>query len=213
MTQLVIVGAGGFGRETLDVIEAINADGGRPLINVIGVIDDSPGAVALERLAARGVDWLGGIDEWLAKELDAQYLVCIGDPRVRSTVDQRFRQLGFVAASVVHPRATIGSLGAIGPGAIVCSGAEVSTNVILGRHVHVNPNATIGHDSVLSDYVSINPAAVVSGEVFVGSRSLIGAGAVILQGLSIGAGSTVGASACVTTDVGEGKTVKGIPAR
>jgi carbonic anhydrase/acetyltransferase-like protein (isoleucine patch superfamily) len=79
------------------------------------------------------------------------------------------------------------------------------------RHIHVNPNATIGHDSILESFVSINPAATVSGDVHVRSRTLIGAGAIVLQGLSIGADATVGAGAVVTRSVPDGVVVKGVP--
>ena len=97
-------------------------------------------------------------------------------------------------------------------GVVVCGGgAHVSTNVRLGRHVHVNPNATIGHDSILESFVSVNPAAIISGDVHVRSRTLIGAGAIVLQGLSIGAGTTVGAGAVVTRTVPDGVVVKGVP--
>ena len=56
--------------------------------------------------------------------------------------------------------------------------------MLLGRHVHVNPNATIGHDAVLGAFVSVNPGAVVSGEVVVGEGTLLGASSTILQGLT-----------------------------
>lgn len=211
--DLVLVGAGGFARETLDVIDAINNQSGDPIFTVVGVLDDSPTRVALERVAARGVNYLGTTVDWLAQPSRAEYLVCIGNPRVRARIDLGFRAAGLHAATVIHPRATIGSLSQIGQGSVVCSGAEISTNVALGRHAHVNPNATIGHDAVLADYVSINPGAIISGEVSIGSETLIGAGAVVLQGLTIGTRSTVGASACVTRNVNDNTTVMGIPAR
>ncbi|KQV06135.1 acetyltransferase [Leifsonia sp. Root112D2] len=211
--KLVIVGAGGFCRETLDVIAAINELAGEPSIDVIGVLDDAPSAQALERLAARGVSCLGAIEPWLSQKPQAHYLICVGNPQRRAAIDQRFRAAGLEAATVVHPHATIGSMATIGPGTVVCSGGEISTNVTLGRHAHVNPNATIGHDTILADYVSINPGAIVSGDVSIGTETLVGAGAVILQGLAVGARCIVGASACVTRDVEENRTVMGVPAR
>lgn len=210
---LVIVGAGGFGRETLDVVEAINASSSGQQFDLIGIVDDSPSEESLRRIAVRGVAWLGGVVPWLESGRGAQYLLGIGSPSVRRAIDEQFLQQGAIAATAIHPRAGIGSMHSVASGTVVCAGAQVSTNVTLGRHAHINPNATIGHDTVLEDFVSVNPGAVISGEVVVGADSLIGAGSVILQGLRIGRASIVGAASCVTRDVPPHSIVKGIPAK
>lgn len=205
---LVIVGAGGFGREAVDVVLALPSQ-----YELLGVIDDGPSAVNLERLAALGARYLGTEHDWLASGTRASYLVGIGSPAVRAGVAARFDAAGIPAATVVHPRAGLGSLTSIGAGSIVCAGAQVSTNVTLGRHVHLNPNSTIGHDTVLEDFASVDPGAVVSGEVVIGAGTLVGAGAVVLQQLTVGPSSVIGAAACVTRDVAPGLTVVGVPAR
>jgi sugar O-acyltransferase (sialic acid O-acetyltransferase NeuD family) len=212
-TDLVVVGAGGFGRETLDAVQAANAvPGGRPW-HVLGVLDDAPSPANLSRLADREVPYLGRIADWLDHRHDAHYLLAVGSPAARAMLASRFAAAGHSPASVVHPRATLGSLVEIGPGAVVCAGVQVSTNVRLGSYVHLNPGAVVGHDTVLEDFVSVNPGAVVSGECRIGARALIGAGAVVLQRLSVGAASTVGAAACVTRSVEAGVVVVGVPAR
>lgn len=210
---LVVVGAGGFGREALDVVEAANSEGSRPKFELLGVVDTSPSSLNLSRLASRGVSYLGTVEEWLRSGVEFRYLIGVGNPAVRERLDREFQTAGYSAATVVHPAATVGSSVSFGPGSIVCAGVQISTNVAIGRHVHLNPNSTIGHDSVLHDFVSINPSATISGDVVVGSRSLVGASAVVLQGLVLGADALVGASACVVNDVPSGETVKGIPAR
>lgn len=209
---LVVVGGGGFGRETLDVAEAMNrSEPGR--FDILGVLDDGADDVAAGRLRDRGVPMLGPIDAWLAGGGSAHYVVAIGDPAVRARIDARLSAAGLEPATLIHPAAVVGSVPSIGAGTVICSGAQVSTNVRLGRGVHLNPGAIVGHDAVLDDFVSVNPGAIVSGEVRVGESSLIGAGSVVLQGLRVGGGSVVGAAACVTRDVPEGSTVVGVPAR
>ena len=213
-TPLVIVGAGGFGRETLDVVDAINSTLPEPRFEVLGIIDSAPSDENLARLERRDVAWLGALD--VVDGLDpasVRYVIGIGSPVVRERIDRDLTQRGFEAATIVHPAASVGAVSLIGAGSVVCGGVQISTNVTLGRHVHVNPNATIGHDAVLEDYVSINPAAVISGDVVVSSGSLIGAAAVVLQGLTVGSSSVVGAAACVVRDVAPGAVVKGVPAR
>lgn len=209
---LIIVGAGGFGRETLDVVAASNSSGIGDKFELLGIVDSAPSLANLARLAARGIPYLGTVSDWLATGHSAQYLIGIGSPIAREQLDRQFQAVGLSAATVVHPAATIGSSVRIDDGAVVCAGVQVSTNVVVGRHVHLNPNSTIGHDSVLHDFVSVNPAATISGDVVVGSRSMIGAAAVILQGLTVGTDAIVGASSCVVRNVESGLTVKGVPA-
>jgi sugar O-acyltransferase (sialic acid O-acetyltransferase NeuD family) len=209
---LVVIGAGGFGREALDVVEAMNRAVATPLFDVLGVLDDSPSEVNLERLSRRCVKYLGTIDEWLAGAGDAGYVLGVGSPAARERLDGRLVAAGLEPVTVVHPTAGLGSKVRLGAGSIICAGVQVSTNVEIGPQVHLNPNATIGHDAVLEDYVSVNPGAIVSGECRIGRGTLIGAGAVVLQSLSVGSASLVGAVACVTKDVAPGRVVVGIPA-
>ncbi|MFJ3472829.1 acetyltransferase [Microbacterium maritypicum] len=209
MRELIILGAGGFARETLDVVEAVNAVS--PTFEVLGFADDAPSALALERVADRGHRHLGGIDAALAAHPSSSFIIAVGSPEHRAAIAARVGSDR--AETVVHPSASVGSRTSIDNGSVICAGALVSTNVRLGRHTHLNPGAIVGHDSVLGDAVSLNPGAVVSGDVRIDERVLIGAKSVVLQGLHIGADVTVGAAACVTKDAPPRVTLVGVPAR
>lgn len=215
-TKTVLIGAGGFGREALDVVEAYNdaldqVSGEK--IEIYGVIDDAPSEINLSRIQDRGYQYLGTVDDFIADNEAGNFVLGIGNPKVRVAVAERMESAGWKAVGVVHPTATIGSRGQLGDGSIVCAGAQISTNVQLGRHVHLNPNATIGHDTRIGEFVSVNPGAVVSGDVHIECGTLIGAGATVLQGLSVGSSAVVGAAACVTRDVDANAVVVGVPAR
>ncbi|MGP5588468.1 acetyltransferase, partial [Glutamicibacter ardleyensis] len=214
MTEnLIVVGAGGFGRETLDIIEAINDSSPVPAWRVLGIVDDQPAGKQLARIEERGYSYLGTCSSALARYDQTKFTIGIGSPEIRAHLAQRFESEGWTAPMLIHPAASIGSRVSFGEGTIVAGGVQLSTNIRLGRFVHVNPGAIIGHDVTMDEFVSINPGAVVSGEVHIHSRVLVGAGAVVLQGLDIGTGAIIGAGACLTKNAWSNSTLKGVPAR
>src|SRR6185369_12227011 len=148
-------------------------------------VDDHPSDVNLSRLRAPFL----GTTAWLAAAPpDAVAVLGVGDPAVRAALAGRVPR---AAPPLVHPDATVGADTALGEGVVVFAGARVTTNVTLGRHVHLNQNVTVGHDSVLADFVSVNPLAAVSGEVHLERGVLVGTTAAVLQGLTVGAGAVV----------------------
>ncbi|WP_448073286.1 acetyltransferase [Georgenia yuyongxinii] len=211
--RLVVVGASGFGRETLDVFVAATEADPSGLPSLAGVLDDAPSDANLTRLRARQVPYLGALDEHLVHLAGVAYVIGVGDPHARARLAQVMDGAGAHPFTLVHPSATVGTQVRIGAGSVVCAGVLVSTNVSLGRHVHLNPGAIVGHDTVLADHVSVNPGAVLSGECTVKERALVGAGATVLQGLTLGPGSLIGAGACVTRAVPAAAVATGVPAR
>lgn len=212
--KLVVIGAGGFGREVLDVVQAIQLEASSE-IELLGVVDDALNELNRERLESRGISYLGKISDVFDGTATAEirFAIGIGSPLVKQKIDSLLTAQGYEAATLIHPQASIGSEFTAAPGVVVCSGARLTTNISLGRHVHININATIGHDVSIGDYCSVNPLAAVSGDVEVESGVLIGATAFVIQGVSIGQNAVVGASSCVVRSVNSGETVKGVPAK
>jgi acetyltransferase-like isoleucine patch superfamily enzyme len=130
--ELWIAGAGGVGREALDV--ALAADR-----SVAGFVDDRLAGTEVRRLPVVGpAEVPSGV----------AFLVAIGDPAARLAVAAR---LGGPFEALVDPRAIVGPLSSVSAGCLISGGAFVSSSVSLGAHVQVHYNATVGHDCALSE--------------------------------------------------------------
>ena len=205
MRDVVIIGAGGAGREACSAFQ----ESGK--WNVLGFADDNP---QLQRAHFCDVPVLGGFS-WLERERSKRFAVlcAIGNPRVRQRLVERAIALGLDFCSIVHPSVNISRWVEIGPGSIICAGSTVTTHVRFGAHVTVNVGCTVSHDAVIGDYCNINPGCRIAGAVNIGAGVDLGMGAMVIQNRRIGEWSTIGAGAVVTKDVPSHVTAVGVPCR
>jgi sugar O-acyltransferase (sialic acid O-acetyltransferase NeuD family) len=207
LRDLVIIGAGGHGRELLLIVRAMNEDHAE--WNFVGFLDDDPSAGGLvERL---GAEIVGGAGE--VERLRCAYAVGIGSPRVRQRIDRAAGAAGGTPVTLRHPTAVVGDANELGEGLVLAAGAVVTTNVRLGRSVHINVGASVSHDCGLGDYATLAPGVRLAGGVQVGEGADLGVGVVARPRSVIGEWSVVGAGAVVVGDVASESVVAGVPAR
>lgn len=202
--RLVIVGAGGHGREALAIARTVNRRHER--WSVIGLVDDGvpdPGLVDDATLL--------GTTGFLIEHGD-EHVIAIGAPTIRRAVAERIGEAA-PAISLVDPSAWIGDDVDLAAGVIVHPGAICTTNVRVGLHSHLNCGVIVSHDCRIGDFVSLSPGVKLNGAVTVGDGAFLGTGAIVLPGRSIGQDAVVGAGAVVIDDVAPGATVVGVPAR
>lgn len=210
--QLVVIGAGGFGREVVDVVEAINLERSTAgaAFEVVGCVDDGDPDLAL--LKAYDLPHLGPVAALHDQPAEVAYVIGIGNPHIRAAIDAHFRGRR-ESPVLVHPSATHGRRVEFGPGTILCAGARLTNHIRLGRHVHVNLNCTVGHDATLEDFVTLSPLVAISGNVHVEEAAFLGTGVSVNPGLTVGPSAIVGTGAAVVKCVPPGTVVTGVPAK
>lgn len=205
---LVIVGAGGHAREVHQLVLDINAV--RPAWQVIGFAVESP---YTDTPSVHGLP-VHDIDALAASHPEAHVVVAVGSPALRRRLAETIAaRRGSRFATLVHPRASVGSGVEMGEGCVVFSGGILTTDIRLGRHVHVNVAASISHDGRVGDFVTLAPHACCCGGVVLGDEVDVGAGAVVLPRVEVGARSVVGAGSVVTKHLPADATAAGVPAK
>lgn len=208
--DIVIYGAGGFGREVLQIIRDINSASKNPIWNPVGFLVDQE---YVKDDLVNGLPILGSAD-WLKDNCDAKIVVALGSPSLRRRVSEKLERIaGNCFATIIHPRAWIGEFVQIETGSIICAGTLITTNIQIGRHVHVNIGSTIGHDAVLCEYSTLNPSVNISGNVRIGAGCEIGTGSILIPHSNIDEWSIIGAGSVVTKSLPANITAVGAPAK
>jgi len=212
LIQIAIYGGGGFAREVAWLIRQCSDAGQR--YEVACFIDDDQ---SLHGSFLNDIPVMG-LSEARSCFPKAAVVGGVGSPLARQRTMEKAADVGFGFQTILHPRVERSRWLDIGVGTVICAGNILTTNIVLGKHVQINLDCTIGHDVLMGDYATLAPGVHVSGCVHLGQRVYIGTGAVIINGtqddpIIVEDDAVIGAGACVTKSVPAGLTVVGVPAR
>lgn len=158
-------------------------------------------------------DIVGNTQSLFSAHEKPEVVVAIGNNTVRRAKQSELVAEGFTVATVMHSAATVSSSAIVGRGTVVMAGAVVNAEARIGAACIVNSNAVVEHDCILGDSVHISPGACLAGGVIVGECTWIGIGASAIQLKRIGKNVMVGAGAAVVSDLPDGVTAVGVPAK
>ena len=208
MKNIVIIGAGGVGRETSMLIEDINHYKNEWLL--LGYVDDNE---SLQGKFINGYKVIANID-WLNSITEETYAVCtVSDPKLKLSILGRIKNEKIKFANLIHPTAVVSNHVNMGEGIIIQAYCIVTTNVALGNHVQLNPQCGIGHDCSIGDYSSLYWNVNISGNVTIDEGCILGTKSTVLQQKHIGRWSILGAASTVTKDIPPYCTALGTPAK
>jgi sugar O-acyltransferase (sialic acid O-acetyltransferase NeuD family) len=203
MKRILILGAGGFGREvlawartTFDCAE-------------FGFLDDNPLAAQDRRLRAPVVATLQAYQP----RPDDLFLCAVGNPAYRRAMSQTIQQRGGRFGTLVHPTAIVAEGAELGEGAIICPFVLVSADARVEQGAAVYYHSSVDHDAVIGAWSQVSAHCDITGGAVLGPAVFMGSHASVLPRVKVGEGAVIGAGAIVTRDVPAGVKMIGIPAR
>jgi len=205
MKNIIIVGAGGFGREVFHWLQDwIDFDAIRKCEFQI------KGFFSLDDSELDGFDMpveiLGHENSYEVQQNDV-FVMGIGQTARKRKVAQRLAELNAQLFTLIHPTAIVCPSAKIGKGVVVCPFATVSAHVELGDFVMLNAHASIGHDCVVGDYCVLSGYANLNGHVTLESEVFLGTRATVVASKTVGRQSRVSAHALVVSNVPQQTTV------
>lgn len=207
MQKIIIIGVGGFGRETAFLIEEINRK--KSCWNLLGFWDED---VTKHGKSFNGYSVIGTLD-WCLNHSNITAACAISKPQARKRIVGLLEQSRVKFPNLVHPNVINYPGNVFKAGNIVHPGNIINIDVTVGNYVCFEMGSTIGHDVIIEDFVSIMPGVNVAGNVVLEEGCLLGTGCSIIQGKRIGKWSIVGAGSVVIEDVPPYSTVVGVPAK
>jgi sugar O-acyltransferase (sialic acid O-acetyltransferase NeuD family) len=205
---MVIIGAGGFAKELLEIFQQKGETGNIAFYDDVNA--DAPEMVFKKFPVLKNET---EVQEFF-KQNGNEFTIGIGNPRLRYKLYQKFVALGGILASVISPRACIGSFEVnIGTGSGILDGAVFSNCTATGLGCIVYYNAIITHNCKLGNFVQVSPAVSILGTVGIDDMVLIGANAIILPKLNIGKHAVIAAGAVITKSVPDHALMVGNPAK
>ena len=204
---LIIVGAGGFGRELLSFISQHNYERDDWVFS--GFLDDNTNSLkpfGLERY------WLGQIQSHTPSN-DNVYLIALANPRTREATFTKFKNAGANFINYFCNSAFIGARVQTGLSCIVLHNSIVSTDSIIGDAVIINSFCSIGHDTRINNYVTLSGHCDVTGGVDISKGVFLASSVSIAPGKKIGENASVGIGSVVIKNVKANSTVFGNPAK
>ncbi len=209
MKNIVIIGAGDFGKEVLWLIEDINKE--KPTYHILGFLDDDE---AKHGKNINGYTVLGGTSKVIDLNEAQEVCACIAlqDGDVRKKIVERLKKFD-KWETLIHPNVRISDKSQIGKGCILCAGDIVSVDTVVGDFCIFNFNVVIGHDCKVSSFVSIMSGSVICGNVKIEENCYLATNSSVVPGKTLRSGSKVGAGSVVIRNVKSGVTVMGVPAK
>lgn len=207
MKNLIIIGAGGFGREIHNMVPYCKGYGEdfvlKGFINdITDALQSFPGYAPI----------IGTIRDYLPSPDDV-FICAIGDIVGRKKCVEKILSRGGEFITLVHRTAGWSRNTVVGKGCILGVRVGISNECKIGDFTIMQDECIVGHDTEIGAFCQFHPRGFVAGRVRIGDEVHVGPCAMIHPDKKIGAGATIGAGSFVIRNIKPGVTVYGNPAK
>lgn len=199
MKDLIIVCAGGFGREVYYMAKQIGK------WNIKGFIDDNIHALDEVNIT---LPIIGTIKDWTPSDNEV-FALGVSNPKTKEAIVEMMKTKGAKFETLIAPHSRIIETTTIGEGCIISG--SIGDCVKIGNFVNVM-GSMIGQDSTIGDYSTTTGFTNVA-SAHLGKRVFCGSHSVILHGKKVGDDAFVCAGSIVFSNVKSGTKVFGNPAK
>lgn len=181
--KLLIVGAGGFGRVTLEhatkEYDCSFVDDGK----LIGEIVD-------------GVEVVGKVNDllFLFKEYK-KVVISIGANKIREKIYKQAKRIGYSFPNIIDKSVYISPYAKIGEGCVILNNAVIQNGSRIGNGTIINVGVEVHHDSTIGNFCCIY------------SNSVVRTYAEVEDGVKIGSNVTIKNESIVNNDVDDGESI------
>jgi len=209
MNDILIYGAGGFGREIACMLDSINEI--QPQWNLLGFLDDGINEGTTNRYGKV----LGNIDvlnKWPHKVAVA---MAIASPKILKNLTEKIQNDKVWFPNLMAPNVRVFDPNAfqMGKGNLIFFGCRLSCDVSIGNFNIFNGAVSLGHDVILGSHNVLGPSVRISGDCRVGDENFFGVNAVVLQGQKVGNNTRIGGGSVVIKNTKDGFLYMGNPAK
>ncbi|MEY8706047.1 serine acetyltransferase [Bacteroides faecichinchillae] len=212
MKDIVIVGAGGLGREVASLLKRINKV--EPIWNLLGFYDDDQESKPRGSKNEYG-EILGTIDDLNKTAVLVYVIIAIGSPKALRKIRERLNNPFILFPNIIAPEASIldSDNYEMGEGNIISSFASISCHVKMGSFNVLNNRVSFGHDAQIGDYNVFMTASRISGDTEIHTGNLFGVASIVIPGVRVGEGVILSPGSVLVRKPKDNSTYIGNPAK
>lgn len=202
MQDIVILGAGGMGRETFEVVQDAlpNCRVKGFLSDVLDVLDGFKNYPPL----------LGTIKDYEVQPND-RFILAIGDVAGRRRIAEDILRRGGEFINLIHPTAKIFRTAEIGRGVIIFPFCHIGADSKIGDFCLINSQVFVGHDVNLGNFSELAPNSSLGGGTITGEECFICLNAAVAPKTKLGNRVIVSQGSVTKETQADDSFVTGVP--